>query len=93
MPDLNSDLRIAAIQICSRQDRDENLAWARALMNEAVRQGAQLVTLPENFSFPDREGNKLQVSDLLASVTRLRRGRVDIRICRHPSRFTQPTFL
>ena len=54
-------LRIAAIQMCSRQDRDENLDRARALLDEAVRQGAQLVALPENFSFLDREGNKLQV--------------------------------
>ena len=54
-------LRIAAIQMCSRQDRDENLDRARALLDEAVRQGAQLVTLPENFSFLDREGDKLQI--------------------------------
>jgi len=54
-------LRLAAIQLCSRQDRDDNLARARALLDEAVRQGAQLVALPENFSFLDREGNKLEV--------------------------------
>lgn len=53
-------LRLAAIQMCSRQDRDENLERARALLEEAAKQGAQLIALPENFSFLDREGDKLQ---------------------------------
>ena len=57
----STTVRIAALQMCSRQDREENLEQAQALLDEAVRHGAQLVTLPENFSFLDREGDKLQV--------------------------------
>ena len=53
-------IRIAAIQMCSRQDRAENLERAQALLEEAARQGARLIALPENFSFLDREGDKLQ---------------------------------
>ena len=56
-----STIRIAAVQMCSRQDRVENLARAQALLEDAAQQGAQLIALPENFSFMDREGNKLQV--------------------------------
>ena len=59
MPNQNT-LRLAAIQMCSRQDRAENLERAQALLEEAARQGARLIALPENFSFLDREGNKLQ---------------------------------
>ena len=55
-----STLHLAAIQMCSRQDRAENLERAQALLEEAARQGARLIALPENFSFLDREGDKLQ---------------------------------
>jgi nitrilase len=41
----------AAIQMRSGEDRSENLAVAAQLMDQAVRLGAQLLTLPENFSF------------------------------------------
>lgn len=52
-------LRIAAIQMCSRENRDVNLARARDLMAEAVRAGAEVIALPENFSFLGHEGEKL----------------------------------
>jgi len=58
-------LRIAAIQLCSGRDRSANLTRTRALMEEAVRGGAQLIALPENFSFLDREGNKLEIVEAL----------------------------
>ena len=54
-------LRVAAVQMCSGQDRDRNLAEVQSLLEEAVRRGAQLIALPENFSFLDREGKKLAV--------------------------------
>ena len=54
-------LRVAALQMCSRQDRRENLAQAQSLLEAAVRRGARLVALPENFSFLDREGRKLDM--------------------------------
>lgn len=59
MPRQNT-LRLAAIQMCSRQDRAENLTRAQALLKEATQQGARLIAMPENFSFLDREGDKLQ---------------------------------
>ena len=54
-------LRIAAVQMCSGQDRSANLAQAQTLMEEAVARGAQLIALPENFSFLAWEGAKLSV--------------------------------
>ena len=51
-------LRVAAIQLCSRQDRELNLRRAVTLMDEAVTAGAQLVALPENLSFLGRDGDK-----------------------------------
>ena len=54
-----STVRIAALQMRSRESRDDNLRQALALMKEAVAQGAQLLALPENFSFLEREGKKV----------------------------------
>lgn len=62
-----STIRLAAVQMCSRQDRDDNLTRTKALLEEAAGQGAQLIALPENFSFLDREGNKLQVVEDLTT--------------------------
>ena len=44
--------RIAAIQTAASQDRDANLAQAEHLIRGAVRDGAQLVLLPEIFAAP-----------------------------------------
>lgn len=44
-------IRVAAVQLTATQDRDRNLEHARALMTQAVEQDAQIVALPENFSF------------------------------------------
>ena len=41
----------AALQMTSVPDLEKNLAQAEDLIDLAVRQGAELVTLPENFSF------------------------------------------
>ena len=43
-------LRIAACQMNSRGDKDANLAIAERLIDEAARQGAQMVGLPELFN-------------------------------------------
>ncbi len=61
--DRQDRLRVAAIQMCSRQDRAENLALAESLLLEAARRGAEIVALPENFSFLDREGDKIGVME------------------------------
>lgn len=58
-------MRIATIQMCSGRDVDANLKRVKDLLQEAADGGAQLAALPENFSFLDREGRKLEaVEDL-----------------------------
>jgi deaminated glutathione amidase len=42
---------VAAIQMTTGADRDANLAAARALLEQAARQGASVAGLPENFAF------------------------------------------
>jgi deaminated glutathione amidase len=55
----------AAIQMTSVPDLKKNLAQAEDLIELAVRQGAELVSLPENFSFLGEEKDKLaQASEI-----------------------------
>lgn len=56
----------AAIQMNSVPDLHKNLAQAEELIDLAVRRGAELVALPENFSFLGDESAKLSQADLLA---------------------------
>jgi nitrilase len=56
-------LRVAAIQMCSTGNRDANLVRANSLMEEAVENGAKLLSLPENFAFIGREGDQVQVAE------------------------------
>jgi len=58
-------LLVAAIQLCSRQVRAENLARADVLMEEAVRRGAQLIALPENLSFLGSDQDKVACGEEL----------------------------
>jgi predicted amidohydrolase len=44
-------LRVGAVQMCSTDDLSANLAVARLWTDRAVAEGAQLVVLPECFSF------------------------------------------
>jgi predicted amidohydrolase len=54
-------LRVAAVQLCSTHDLVANLARCRELTAQAAAEGAQLVVLPECFSFLGRrDGEKLQ---------------------------------
>src|SRR5437868_6720181 len=47
-------LRVASVQMRSTADRDANLATVAELTARAAGEGAQLVALPENFSFLGR---------------------------------------
>ncbi len=42
--------KVAAIQMCSSYDIDENLKTAAHWIDEAAQQGAKLIVLPENFA-------------------------------------------
>lgn len=60
------NLRVGAVQMCSTDDLAANLATVRALTARAVGDGAQLVVLPECFSFLGRtEGDKLAIAEAL----------------------------
>ncbi len=61
----DSILRIASIQMCSGQDIHANLEQAKSLIEDAAKQNAQLVALPENFSYLDREGKKIDTVENL----------------------------
>jgi predicted amidohydrolase len=59
-------LRVGAVQMCSTDDLAANLAITRALVARAADDGAQLVVLPECFSFLGRrEGDKLAIAEIL----------------------------
>jgi deaminated glutathione amidase len=59
----------AAIQMTSVPDVDKNLTQAEEFIDLAVRRGAELVGLPENFAFMgDDEGEKLTKADTIASL-------------------------
>lgn len=56
----------AAVQMTSLPDLYKNLAQAEELIDLAVRQGVELVALPENFPFMGEEEEKLAQADTIA---------------------------
>ena len=56
----------AAIQMTSVPDLQKNLIQAEELIDLAARQGAELVSLPENFSFLGEESEKLAQAETIA---------------------------
>lgn len=56
----------AAVQMNSSPDLQKNLAQAEDLIDLAVRQGAELICLPENFSFLGEEAAKLSQAEAIA---------------------------
>ena len=57
----------AALQMNSVPDLGKNLNQAEDLIDLAVRQGAELVTLPENFAFLGDESLKIRIADKIAT--------------------------
>ena len=52
-------LRIAAVQMNSKNDKDQNIATALRLIDRAAAEGARLIALPEVWSFlGDDEGSQ-----------------------------------
>jgi predicted amidohydrolase len=56
-------IRIGVVQMCSSRDRRDNLRRAEHLMDRARANGAQLVALPENFSFLGADGEKPSMAE------------------------------
>lgn len=56
----------AAIQMTSQPDLEKNLVEAEELIELAVRRGAELVGLPENFSFLGTEEDKIAQGSAIA---------------------------
>ncbi|MBW4583144.1 MAG: carbon-nitrogen hydrolase family protein [Tildeniella nuda ZEHNDER 1965/U140] len=59
----------AAVQMTSLPNLEKNLIQAEELIDLAVRQGAELVALPENFSFLGDEQEKLAQAEAIASAS------------------------
>ena len=59
----------AALQMTSLPDLDKNLAQAEELIDLAARRGAELVTLPENFSFLGDEEAKFKRAKEICSAS------------------------
>ncbi len=59
----------AAIQMTSKPDLNQNLVEAEALVELAVGRGAELITLPENFSFLGPEEDKLAQAGVISEAT------------------------
>lgn len=59
----------AAIQMTSKPDLEKNLIEAEELIDLAVRRGAELIGLPENFAFLGREEDKLAQAANIALKT------------------------
>ena len=59
----------AAVQMTSKPDLAKNLVEAEELIELAVRQGAELVSLPENFAFLGKESDKVAMAGEIARET------------------------
>lgn len=58
-------MNVAVVQMNSQDDVAANLARVRALVVDAARAGAEIVTLPENFAFFGAEAKKREVAEIL----------------------------
>jgi len=55
-------LRLAAVQMCSSQDPEQNVARAVRRIREAAEAGADVVALPENFAFMGGDRDRAQAA-------------------------------
>ena len=59
----------AAVQMTSQPDLHKNLVQVEELIELAVRKGAELIGLPENFAFLGKEADKIALSAEIAQKT------------------------
>src|SRR6478609_3552508 len=59
-------LRVAAVQLQSHDDVEQNLELCRTLVSSARREGAQLVLLPENFAYFGDQAGKRSAAERLS---------------------------
>lgn len=55
-----SNITVAAVQMSPSTDREENIMTALRLMEKAAEKGAQIIGLPEDFSYAGEFGEKLK---------------------------------
>ena len=55
-------MKVAAVQMCSGTRTEDNLRAARALLEQAAAQGAELAVLPEYFSLMARSDRSKPVA-------------------------------
>ncbi len=59
-----SHVTVAAVQMCSTANVEENLATAGELLQQAAERGARLAVLPENFAFMGRhDAERLAIAE------------------------------
>ena len=58
-------LSAGVVQLCSRQNVEENLVRSEQLVEQASRRGAQLVVLPENFPYIGQLAHKVTLAEPL----------------------------
>jgi predicted amidohydrolase len=62
------NLRIAALQLNSQENVQENLSQCARLVRQAAERGAQLIVLPENFALLGAESRKREVAERLGDT-------------------------
>lgn len=62
---MSQTLRVAAVQLNSKEDLSANLENCAQLVAKAADQGANFVALPENFAFMGSEANKRAIAESL----------------------------
>lgn len=61
------EITVAAAQMQSQDDLDENLTCADQLVRKAAQRGAKLVVLPENFAFMGVEDQKRGIAESISA--------------------------
>jgi predicted amidohydrolase len=69
-------ISVGLVQLTSTDDRDENLRQVERFVRAAADRGAQLVALPENFSYLGSETGKLSIAEPLEGPLTERLGRL-----------------